>query len=83
MAAKWGAHGHGEMELRRDCCWEEDEQGTRKKSGRPWELLLRERVGAGGVVPLLAEGRKGGGRELKGKCALGPFLSILVIECKH
>jgi hypothetical protein len=20
---------------------------------------------------------------LKGKCALGPFLSILVIECKH
>jgi hypothetical protein len=21
--------------------------------------------------------------ELKGKCALGPFLSILVIECKH
>jgi hypothetical protein len=24
-----------------------------------------------------------GSRELKGKCALGPFLSILVIECKH
>jgi hypothetical protein len=22
-------------------------------------------------------------RELKGKCALGPFLSILVIECQH
>jgi hypothetical protein len=21
--------------------------------------------------------------ELKGKCAFGPFLSILVIECKH
>jgi hypothetical protein len=21
--------------------------------------------------------------ELKGKCALGPFLSILVIECQH
>jgi hypothetical protein len=23
------------------------------------------------------------GVSLKGKCALGPFLSILVIECKH
>jgi hypothetical protein len=23
------------------------------------------------------------GRVLKGKCALGPFLSILVIECQH
>jgi hypothetical protein len=22
-------------------------------------------------------------RRLKGKCAVGPFLSILVIECKH
>jgi hypothetical protein len=28
-----GAHGHGEMELRRDCCWEEDEQGTGKNLG--------------------------------------------------
>jgi hypothetical protein len=24
-----------------------------------------------------------GGSTLKGKCALGPFLSILVIECQH
>jgi hypothetical protein len=24
-----------------------------------------------------------GGAEVKGKCALGPFLSILVIECQH
>jgi hypothetical protein len=24
-----------------------------------------------------------GGRVVKGKCALGPFLSILVIECQH
>jgi hypothetical protein len=23
------------------------------------------------------------GYNLKGKCALGPFLSILVIECQH
>jgi hypothetical protein len=23
------------------------------------------------------------GAQLKGKCALGPFLSILVIECQH
>jgi hypothetical protein len=23
------------------------------------------------------------GADLKGKCALGPFLSILVIECQH
>jgi hypothetical protein len=23
------------------------------------------------------------GKEFKGKCALGPFLSILVIECQH
>jgi hypothetical protein len=47
----------------RCCCWKEDEQGTEKKIGRPWELLPRERVGAGGAVPLLAEGRKGAGRE--------------------
>jgi hypothetical protein len=25
----------------------------------------------------------GEGEGLKGKCALGPFLSILVIECQH
>jgi hypothetical protein len=24
-----------------------------------------------------------GSRTLKGKCAFGPFLSIVVIECKH
>jgi hypothetical protein len=24
-----------------------------------------------------------GARQVKGKCALGPFLSILVIECQH
>jgi ribonuclease HI len=27
--------------------------------------------------------RRSGMRSLKGKCALGPFLSILVIECQH
>jgi hypothetical protein len=27
--------------------------------------------------------REAGERHLKGKCALGPFLSILVIECQH
>jgi hypothetical protein len=26
---------------------------------------------------------RGGVAKLKGKCALGPFLSILVIECQH
>jgi hypothetical protein len=26
---------------------------------------------------------KGLGKIVKGKCALGPFLSILVIECQH
>jgi hypothetical protein len=30
-----------------------------------------------------AEATVGSLRALKGKCALGPFLSILVIECKH
>jgi hypothetical protein len=34
-------------------------RALKKKSGRSWELLPRERVGAGGAVPLLAEGRKG------------------------
>jgi hypothetical protein len=34
---------------------------------------------------VLGDGSRGSelGRELKGKCALGPFLSILVIECQH
>jgi hypothetical protein len=58
------------------CCTREKEEGEgdaaagrkmnwalEKNSGRPWELLPRERVGAGGVVPSLAEGRKGAGRE--------------------
>jgi hypothetical protein len=33
----------------------------------------------------LREGGGGGARgaALKGKCAFGPFLSILVIECQH
>jgi hypothetical protein len=39
MAARWGAHDHGgKMELRRDCCWEEDEQGTGKKEKKIWAL---------------------------------------------
>jgi hypothetical protein len=37
-------------------------------------------------TPIGRGGRSFGGRfslQLKGKCALGPFLSILVIECQH
>jgi hypothetical protein len=69
----------GEMELRRDCCWEEDEQGTGKKSGR-WELLPRERVGAGASSRrswpgrfLAGQGRAGGamnGEELSSQGGL-------------
>jgi hypothetical protein len=33
--------------------------------------------------PSLAEKRKRKIVNMKGKCALGPFLSILVIECQH
>ena len=35
-----------------------------------------------GLEPVVAQ-FDFGPKELKGKCALGPFLSILVIECKH
>jgi hypothetical protein len=41
------------------------------------------------VQPIWGLGRRKGAMDarsvkaLKGKCALGPFLSILVIECKH
>jgi hypothetical protein len=35
-----------------------------------------KQTAAGGAAPLR-------GVEVKGKCALGPFLSILVIECQH
>jgi hypothetical protein len=37
---------------------------------------------AGNAFLVLAM-QTGTGRVLKGKCALGPFLSILVIECQH
>ena len=38
-----------------------------------------------GVVEVvgMAEVVDGVGVTVKGKCALGPFLSILVIECQH
>jgi hypothetical protein len=35
------------------------------------------------TVELVVEGYKYPPATLKGKCALGPFLSILVIECQH
>jgi hypothetical protein len=37
----------------------------------------------GGKTTAPRTGRGGGAEEVKGKCALGPFLSILVIECQH
>jgi hypothetical protein len=40
---------------------------------------LRERRGPG-MPAAWHESRRG---TVKGKCALGPFLSILVIECQH
>jgi hypothetical protein len=48
-------------------------------------------VESAGVRELGHVGREGGGEcgrvrergEVKGKCALGPFLSILVIKCQH
>jgi hypothetical protein len=41
--------------------------------------------GKSGVVPVWEQGRDldKDGTCVKGKCALGPFLSILVIECQH
>jgi hypothetical protein len=59
-----------------------------------YSLLLYSKVGyyifppfAAAVMPsgyvALAGDRVPRGGSLKGKCALGPFLSILVIECKH
>jgi hypothetical protein len=35
-----------------------------------------------GEKPVISHGKAPSG-ELKGKCALGPFLSILVIECQR
>jgi hypothetical protein len=37
----------------------------------------------GDIVILKIEGTTSPPSYLKGKCALGPFLSILVIECQH
>jgi hypothetical protein len=50
--------GEGDVAARRKM-----NRALEKKFGPPWELLPHERVGAGGAVPLLAEGRKGAGRE--------------------
>jgi hypothetical protein len=36
-----------------------------------------------GRRPISSSGIRGRRASLKGKCALGPFLSILVIECQH
>jgi hypothetical protein len=58
--------------------------GSQADGGGP-----RSRGRAAAAAPLCGGGgfQAGGGgprsRGLKGKCALGPFLSILVIECQH
>jgi hypothetical protein len=44
-------------------------------SSQPLKDIMRNREATGRIGKWAAE--------LKGKCALGPFLSILVIECQH
>jgi hypothetical protein len=54
--------------------------------GRGGDFFLRPRLRSGEVVTppeAEAEGEARIRARLKGKCALGPFLSILVIECQH
>jgi hypothetical protein len=63
---------------------------SKKACRRALEWRAREAADGGttggdasGEGPLAARVEGGGGAVVKGKCAFGPFLSILVIECKH
>jgi hypothetical protein len=80
MAGRWrvgvaaaGSRGrHGLL----GCASERGARGRREEAGG------RERERSRGRRRLqLEEGARA--RLVKGKCALGPFLSILVIECQH
>jgi hypothetical protein len=55
----------------------EDAQASLERPEDRRDELNRRRAGEDARISLERE------RELKGKCALGPFLSILVIECQH
>jgi hypothetical protein len=54
-----------------------------KKTTVPGHVLAPLDTNQDGILLIEAPNQKRKAASLKGKCALGPFLCILVIECQH